>query len=230
MKQLVSKGIILARTDFGEADRIITLLTPDHGKLRLMARGVRKVKSKLAGGIELFSVSNITFIQGKGEIGTLISTRLIKYYGQILADIDRVQLGYDLIKMLNRATEDQTGPEYFELLEQTFAALDDSAVGLELIRVWFAMQLLRLGGHAPNLATTFQGSALKEEERYNFDLEHMAFTPDQSGRFTANHIKLLRLGFSHHTPKVLQQVTGLEKLLPDVEFLIQTMLSNYIRI
>jgi DNA repair protein RecO (recombination protein O) len=73
MQQLQTRGIILSRTDFGEADRILTVLTPQQGKLRLMAKGVRKIKSKLAGGIELFSVSDITYIRGKGELGTLIS-------------------------------------------------------------------------------------------------------------------------------------------------------------
>ena len=57
MKQLVTEVIILARTDYGEADRILTVLSPEYGKLRLLAKGVRRVKSKLAGGIELFSVS-----------------------------------------------------------------------------------------------------------------------------------------------------------------------------
>src|SRR5205085_581911 len=121
----LSSGIVLSRTNYGEADRILTLLTPDHGKLRLMARGVRKVKSKLAGGIELFSVSDITFIRGRGEMGTLISTRLVKHYGKIVQHIDRVQLGYELIKLLNTATEDRPEADYFELLQQAFAALDE---------------------------------------------------------------------------------------------------------
>src|SRR4051812_43718179 len=103
MKQILTSGIVLKRTNYGEADRIITFLTPDHGKIRLIAKGVRRVKSKLAGGIELFSVSHLTYIEGKREIGTLISTRLEKHYGDIVKDIDRVQLGYELIKLLDKA-------------------------------------------------------------------------------------------------------------------------------
>ena len=120
MNQLTTQGIILSRTDFGEADKIITLLTPDHGKLRLMARGVRRAKSKLAGGVELFSVSDITYIKGRGEIGTLISARLITHYGRIVRDVTRTMLGYELIKQLNKVTEDEPEAEYFTLLEQTF--------------------------------------------------------------------------------------------------------------
>jgi hypothetical protein len=105
MNQLTTQGIILGRTDYGEADRILTMLTPDHGKLRLMAKGVRRVRSKLAGGIELFSVSDVTYIKGRGDIGTLISTRLVRYYKYIVSDINRTMLGYDLIKLLNKVTE-----------------------------------------------------------------------------------------------------------------------------
>jgi DNA repair protein RecO (recombination protein O) len=82
VKSLQTKAIVLSRTDYGEADRILTFLTPHEGKLRLMARGVRKAKSKVAGGIELFSTSDISFLRGRGEIGTLISARLRKYYSR----------------------------------------------------------------------------------------------------------------------------------------------------
>jgi recombinational DNA repair protein (RecF pathway) len=57
---------------------------PDSGKLSLMAKGVRKVKSKLAGGIELFSTSEITYIPGRGSVGTLVSSRLMRHYGGIV--------------------------------------------------------------------------------------------------------------------------------------------------
>ncbi len=113
MNQIVTKGIVLTRTDYGEADRIITMLTPDQGKVRVIAKGVRRVKSKLAGGIELFSVSSITYIPGRKEIGTLVSTRLQQHFGNIVKDIDRTMLGYELLKRLNKATEDDVDDDYF---------------------------------------------------------------------------------------------------------------------
>jgi DNA repair protein RecO len=230
VKPILTKGIILIRTDFGEADRIITVLTPDHGKLRLMAKGVRKVKSKLAGGIELFSVSDITYIAGKREIGTLISSRLEAHYGNIINDIDRVQLGYELIKTLNKATEDQPEAEYFELLNNAFAALDNPAVKSELISLWFHAQLLKEAGHTPNLKTDTNHQPLDEKQKYNIDLEAMTFSPHDKGRFDAAQIKLLRLAFSSHDALTLSQVTGLEKLIPPVGRLIQAMLATHIRI
>lgn len=222
--QQVTEAIVLARTDYGEADRIITLLTPTAGKLRLMAKGVRRIKSKLAGGIELFSVTNVTYMRGRGDIGTLISSRLVTHYGHIVENIDRTMLGYELIKQLNKATEDEPEPEYFHLLQAAFEALDDSSISLELVRIWFTAQLLRLNGHSPNLQTDAQGERLVPNERYNFDFEHMAFAvaPD-SGRFTADHIKVLRLAFSGNPPAVLQRVGNIESLMQDVAPLISQM-------
>ena len=215
MNQQVTTGIILARTDFGEADRILTLLTPDFGKIRLMAKGVRRVKSKLAGGIELFSVSNITFAKGRGELGTLASTRLIKHYANIVKDLERTMAGYELIKRLNKVTEDEPEPEYFELLRESFEALDELEVPLPLVKYWFGAQLIRLGGHTPNLHTDAQGNKLEVDQRYNFDFDHMYFVAHPDGRFTANHIKFLRLVFAGNSPKALTQVQGIGGLLND---------------
>lgn len=223
MNQIVTEGIVLSRTDYGEADRILTLLTPDQGKLRLMAKGVRRVKSKLAGGIELFSVSSITYIQGRGDIGTLISSRLAKYYDHIVKDLDRTMLGYDLIKQLNKVTEDHPEPEYFELLHYAFGALDDHAVSLDLVKFWFAAQLLRLGGHTPNLQTDTQGQKLDAEKLYDFDFESMSFQPEADGSFGASHIKFLRLSFAPHTAQTLHAVQGNAQLVSSLTPLVQQL-------
>lgn len=218
MNQVVTEGIVLSRTDYGEADRILTLLTPGHGKLRLMAKGVRRVKSKLAGGIELFSVSTVTFVKGRGDIGTLVSTRLVRHYSRIVQDFDRTMLGYELIKQLNKATEDHPEPDYFELLHRTFEALDDPSIPLELVRFWFALQLLRLGGHTPNLQTDAGGQKLQADKTYDFDFDATSFRIQPNGRFDARHIKFLRLCASPNSPKVLSAVQGsnelVAKLLP----------------
>lgn len=228
MNQLVTVGIVLTRVEYGEADRIITLLTPDHGKLRLMAKGVRRVKSKLAGGIELFSVTNLTFIKGRGEIGTLVSTRLVKHYGHIVEHIDRTMLGYDLIKQLDKATEDEPEPDYFHLLEQAFEALDDAGVPAELIRLWFSAQLLRLGGHTPNLQTEPDGMKLAADKTYEFSFDDSAFLAREGAPFTADTIKFLRLVFSGNQPAILAKVAGVERLVAQTEQLVRLLGQQYI--
>lgn len=230
MKQLVTQAIVLSRTDYGEADRILTLLTPDQGKLSLLAKGVRRVKSKLAGGIELFSVSTITFIRGRGEVGTLVSARLDKYCKHIVEDLDRTMLGYELIKTLHKNTEDEPGLEYFALLQQTFMDLDDGDIPSQLIRFWFAAQLLKIEGNAPNLVTDSAGHKLTPEHGYDFNIEKMCFETKQLevSHFTANHIKFLRLTFSADSSRLLSQVKGHDDLLRDLQPTVQLLASQYL--
>lgn len=229
MKQITTTAIILGRTDFGEADRILTLLTPDHGKLRLMAKGVRRIKSKLAGGIELFSVSDIVFIRGRGDIGTLVSTRLIKHYGQIVTDVNRTMLGYELIKLLGKATEDEPEAEYFELLEHSFAALGDTSVPIELVRVWFLAQLLKLSGHTPNLTHAVDGNKLHADHTYDFSFDDSAFMERPDGLFDAAAIKFLRIIFSGNETQTIAKITGAAQLVERTSRLVTTMHQQYVQ-
>lgn len=230
MKQLVTPAIILQRTDYGEADRILTLLTPTYGKLSLLAKGVRRIKSKLAGGIELFSVSEITFIKGRGEVGTLVSTRLLTYYGGIVGNLDRTMLGYELIKQLHKATEDEPEDAYFNLLHEAFAALDDPALPIAIVRLWFSAALLRLAGHSPNLQTDTEGQKLSADKKYRFDSEQMTFALDPAhAPFSAAHIKFLRLVFNGYAAPALAKVQGGEALTTKCLPLVEAMRMTYIR-
>ncbi len=229
MKPLLTRGIVLKRVNYGEADRIVTFLTPEQGKLSLMVKGARRMKSKLAGGIELFSVSDITYIEGKRDLGTLLSSRLDVHYGRIIKNIERVQLGYELIQLLDRATEDHPEEGYFHLLNQALAALNSAEIDLELIRAWFQAQLLKLAGHTPNLRTDASGQKLAADHKYSFDFESMTFAAGQ-GKLTASHIKALRLLFDHHQPADLQKVDGLTEVLPAVTPLIRAMLEEHIKL
>jgi DNA repair protein RecO (recombination protein O) len=224
MKQLTARAIILSRTDYGEADRILTLLTPEHGKIRLLAKGVRRVKSKLAGGIELFSVSHIVFIKGRGDLGTLVSTRLEKHFGTIVKDLERTMKGYELIKRLNTMTEDEAEPEYFDLLSEAFAALDDATLPLPVLDVWFGIKLLSISGHIPDLHRDNKGENLQPDMYYGFDTDAMCFvaSPD-NGQFGANHIKLLRLAAHVSSPSILAKVQGGSPLCKPLAMLVQTM-------
>jgi len=226
-QQQVTMGIVLARVDYGEADRIITFLTPEAGKLRLIAKGVRRVKSKLAGGVELFSVTNLTYVKGRGDIGTLVSARLTTHYGHIVQDINRTMLGYDVIRRLNKMTEDEPEVGYFHVLEAIFKALDDPTINLELVRLWFTAQLLKLGGYEPNLQTEPDGTRLSANQRYEFSFDDSAFIARPDAPYDAATIKFLRLVFSGATPGALQKVNGVAQLVVATGQLIALFARQY---
>ncbi|OGL34417.1 DNA repair protein RecO [Candidatus Saccharibacteria bacterium RIFCSPHIGHO2_12_FULL_47_16b] len=229
-KTYTTKGIVLSRTNFGEADRILTFLTKDHGKVRAIAKGVRKPKSKLAGGIELFSISHLTLIIGRGEINTIISSRLARHFGNLSSDLERVNLAAALIKRLNRVTEDKTEPDYFNLLAKSFKALDNLDLKPNLVELWFDLQLLKQAGHAPNLRRNALGQPLEAKRKYNFDIEKMAFSAAPNGEFNANHIKFLRLYLGLNRPQAVGRINGASKFTKDVRSIVEAMLKSHLRV
>ncbi len=229
-KQFSTQGIILTRTDYGEADRILTFITPDRGKITAIAKGVRKAQAKLAGAIELFSVVDITVVVGRAEIDTLISARLKVHFGNIVKDIKRTNTGYEMLNFLNKATDTKAEAGYFELLQKTLIALNNLDILVELTKLWFKMQLLKLSGHAPNLRTDENGKQLAQAKNYNFDYDKMRFKTDEQGDFSINHLKFLRLGFGINTPPALSRIQNVEQLVKDCELLLDTILKTYIRL
>jgi len=212
--QIKTKAIVLRRTNYGEADRVLQLLTPDYGKLSAIAKGVRREKSKLAGGIELFAICDVTIISGKREIGTLTSARLDTFFAQIMKDYQRMQFAYEVIKQVGKATDGINEPAFYHLLEVSYRSLDNIEIDLRIIETWFWLQLAILLGVGLNLSIDANGNKLVAGERYEFDISESALYQKQTGRFTTDHIKLLRV-LSAHSPHVAAQVQGLNDLIPD---------------
>ena len=212
MRTTRTKAIVLRRTNYGEADRIVQLLTPD-GRRGVMARGVRKEKSKLAGGIELFAVSDVVIGEGKGDLGVLTSAKLDHFYRHILEDYDRLQFGYQAVKLVARASETVDEPEWFDLLQETLAGLDVLTIPLQLIEAWFYMRYAMLLGHELNLELDVDGDKLVVDTAYRYDSAEQGLRRVSAGEISSEHIKLLRL-IATRPLSVLLQIGGVGALLP----------------
>lgn len=212
MKTFKTRAIVLRRTNYGEADRILQLLTPE-GRRSVMARGVRKEKSKLAGGIELFAISDVVLGEGKGELDVLTSSRLVHFYRHILEDYDRLQFGYFVIKHVARASETVDEPEWFDLLAEVIMALDTRTIALDMIQTWFYLRYAALLGHELNLALDTNGEKLTADRQYRYDAAEQGLVERPGGELTAEHIKLLRL-IATKSLKILAQIGGVEEILP----------------
>jgi DNA repair protein RecO (recombination protein O) len=196
--QITTRAIVLKRINYQEADRIITVLTPDKGSVSLIAKGARRAKSKLAGGIELFCINQVVYIPGRGEVSTLVSSRMQKSFQDIAKDIDKTMLGYEFLKIISKLTQDEAGQEYFEILEEALEALRDSKVNYKIVGSWFYMKLLDVTGHRPRLDKDLSGNPFNAEGLYEFSFEGMGFVGTQAsenskGAYQPNHIKLLKL-------------------------------------
>lgn len=213
MKSERTRAIILRRTNYGEADRVVQLLTP-LGRRSVMARGVRREKSKLAGGIELFAVSDVVIGQGKGDLGILTSARLVQFYRHILEDYDRMQFGYEALKLVARASELVDEPEWYEVLAQILAALDVFSVDLRLTQTWFYLRYADLLGYALGLEYDIEGQPLRVEMAYRYDVGEKGLRVIEGGVITASHIKLLRLIATKPLDR-LAQIGGIGEVMND---------------
>jgi len=95
-----TQGFVLRKTDLREADQAFTIYTKDFGKLKILARAIRKIKSKLRSGIELFYLSEIEFIQGK-NYKTLTDATVIEKFKNVKQDLEKFwRLLVKLLKIL----------------------------------------------------------------------------------------------------------------------------------
>ena len=208
-----TKAIVLRRTNYGEADRIIQLLTP-QGRYGAMVKGARREKSKLAGGIELFTVSDIVLRKGRGDLFTLTSASLVYFYREILADYDRLQFGYDAISLVSKASDAIDEPEWFDVLFEVLKALNLASIPLDLIKVWFYVHYAALLGVQLNVQRDSTGAKLYEGGRYMYDVSERSLRETPDGSITSDHIKLLRL-VNGSPLSALVKVGGLANILPD---------------
>jgi DNA repair protein RecO len=178
-----------------------------------MARGVRREKSKLAGGIELFAVSDVVITEGKGELGILTSARLVHFYQHIVQDYDRLQFGYEVIKQVASASEMVNEPEWYDVLFEVIKALDAVTLPLQLTQTWFYLHYAELLGAPLSLVNDINGQALQSDARYMYDISEKGLRQAANGELTADHIKLLRL-IQAKQLEVLVQVGGTGDILP----------------
>lgn len=211
-ENLRTKAIILSRINYGEADRIMQILTPESGRMGVMAKGVRREKSKLAGGIELLAVCDLVIHQGRGELGLIISARLDTFFAHILEDYDRLQFAYYVLKDVSKAAEVLAEPAFYELTKTALSSLNAKNISLNVVELWYRLQMAILLGVGINLATDNHGMKLVQDARYRFDIDDMAFVYDEQGPYTSDHIKLLRVA-SAQNPHIIAQVKGIDQLI-----------------
>lgn len=207
MKTVRTRAIVLRRTNYGEADRVLDLLTPE-GRMSAMARGVRKEKSKLAGGIELFAICDVVIGQGKGDLGVLTSARLVQFYRHILEDYDRMQFAYEMLAQVTKASSSLDESEWYDIASEVLAALDAITVPLPLVQTWFYIRVSTLLGEELSTARDYKGDKLMADKTYRYDSNEKGFVEDSRGLVTAEHIKILRLVASKPL-SVIVQVGGM---------------------
>lgn len=208
-----TRAYVLKRTNYGEADRILNIITPS-GKMSVIAKGVRKEKSKLAGGIELFSLVELNIHKGKSEFGLVTSARMITYLDKIVVNYEKMELAAEILKKISKYAEGSDNPDYFSITDQSLRALNDG-VNMALVRSWFLINVIRASGEEINLYRDADGEKLSPDKKYYWDVIESAFSPKDNGDFGVNEIKLLRIMMTSKLD-IVSRVKNCEEMMPKI--------------
>lgn len=206
-------ALVLRRTNYGESDRILNLITP-VGKIAVLACSVRKEKSRLAGAVELFTVSDVVIHEGRGKLATLTGAKMLSFYHKILSDLALLELASTFLKKIERAAEQTDNPEFFEIVNQALSGLNDG-ISPELVALWFDFNLFCATGEEINLLYDIRGEKLVAKQQYTWDDIEQALSPDPQGAIGANEIKLARLILGAKL-KIVASVDKVEEILPRI--------------
>jgi DNA repair protein RecO (recombination protein O) len=143
-------AIVLKRMDLGEADRILTLYTRDEGKLRAVAKGVRKTTSRSAGHLEPFTLSDLLLAVGR-ELDVVSQAETLAAFREVREDLVLTTHAYYLAELTDLLTEDRMeNRALFEALVDGFSALSERQ-DARLVVVGFQLRLLNALGYRPEL-------------------------------------------------------------------------------
>ncbi len=162
-REWVVEGVILRRWTSGEADKRVSLLTPDCGKLYLRVRGTQKAGSRMGMLTEPLNRVQGRVIEGRHQ-RLLVQPHLLHTYLQIRADLERLSVALALTEMVDRwLAEGHPEPEVYALLLKALDALESGADAPTLLG-WMIWRLLALLGYSPELSHCAVCGALAPEE------------------------------------------------------------------
>jgi DNA repair protein RecO (recombination protein O) len=155
---VVPRGIrtdafVLRSVDYGDSDRIVTLLTSAEGRVAALARGARKSQKRFAGALQPFCRLEVELVRGRGELHRLAEARVTRAFPSLLSSLARMTAAGAALEVLRAlAPEHHPEPALFEATERFFERLAVSEPGLERLEALRAeARFVGVAGFAPNL-------------------------------------------------------------------------------
>ncbi len=160
-----TEAIVLRTMDLGEADRVLTVLTPRLGKLRVIAKGVRRPRSRIGGALQPFSDVQLVLAVGR-TFDVVTSTSLEDPHLGLRNDLHSTAAAWYVVELTDRFCEGAADShDAFRLLAQTLSALDaGSEVTRDVVTRWFELALLDAMGFRPELSRCLECGASIERE------------------------------------------------------------------
>lgn len=165
----VTTGLVLRETETKETDKILTVLTPDLGRITLIARGARRRNSPLAAACQLLAYSELTIYQ-RGAWRYVAEGSTIELFAGVRQDFELLSLASYFAELTESvAEEEQSAPEVLALLLNALYALSELKKDPELVKPAFELRLMALAGFEP-LADGCAVCGKEEPERPMLDV------------------------------------------------------------
>ncbi len=180
-RTLRTQAVVLRRIEYGEADLILTLLTPKQGKISAIARAARRPSSKSSGHVELYSLSDMLLAQG-ANMYVVTQVNLINPFLGIGHDLERMAYASHFVELIDRFTVDsQENQQTFNLLVNGLTWLSDPKTDLRLIARYFEFRLLTIMGYAPSVfECAVSGEKLEAHDQF--------YSVSEGGVVSADHV------------------------------------------
>ena len=156
-----TEGIVLRGLDLGEADRVLTVLTPHLGKLRVIAKGVRRPRSRIGGGLEPLGDVDMVLAVGR-TFDVVTQSQLRDPHLGLRGDLHAMAAAWYLAELADRFCEERAeSMAAFDLLAAGLTALDQAVdpATRESIARWYELHLLDVMGYRPELTTCIECGA-----------------------------------------------------------------------
>lgn len=141
-----TEGVIIKRKNFGEADKILTIFTKQYGKLRGVAKGIRKLTSRKGGNLELFNYVAIFLAKGK-NLDIITEVQAIESFPNFRKNLTKVALAYQFTQLINSFSQEAlANQELFQLLIFCLKQLDNEKCDLDRLAFYFKTELLKISG------------------------------------------------------------------------------------
>ncbi len=202
------QAVVLRAWKLGEADRIISLHTLDHGKVRGVGKGVRRTRSKFGSRLEPLSHVSIQLYRGRGDLDTITQVETIDRFGSLRADPDRFARAEAMLEAVEQVAQDREPDRALHMmLVRALSTLDrnDSA----LVMAGFFLKLLAHEGLQPQLDECVSCGAGEPLEAIDFNEGGVLCRNCRSGRpLSFEALQLLRRILGGDLGGVLAESTG----------------------
>ncbi len=161
------QGIVLRGYPFGEADRVVVLLSPNNGKIRTVAKGVRKTKSRFGGRLEPFTHVDLVLYEGR-NLDTITQVAVIEPFPKLRTNLEAVVAAGTMVEVADAvAQEGESSVPLFLLLHRGLRSLEAGKPSTDLITS-FLLKLADVVGVAPSLRACASCGRQEELRRFSF--------------------------------------------------------------